>query len=405
MRFEGNANTVNIQYNSIHNNAGPGVAADSSGVSGDSSGFVVNNNDIYSNNGIGLLTIANAYDGPVIAVNDWWGTRPALAAMVREPARRSGRTASAATASRRGARRVARSPSPRGPRHSSTSPRFPHRRRRLGLNATDRVFIPDRPDLDATDEHRAQPAHPALDRRRELHDDRDRFLRSSIRTPIRACARWATPIASSLPIRPATRRRAMSRRPLPTSPNSCDRDGDIADPRHRRWSDNAAGVENGFIIQRSTDGVNFTLVGTVATGVTTFCRHHGAGGQHLSLSRDRDRYRPATPLQARPRPRRRRPPMHSRPPLSSLNWSSATTGYGTVQKNRPSAATRSQLRGTTYATGIGTHAASTIDYNLAGNTRTSSRMSASTMKKSARAPVRSISRSSATARCCSIPAC
>ena len=73
VRFEGNANTVNIQYNTIDGNAGPGVAADSSGVSGDSSGFVVNNNNIYNNDGIGLLTIANEYDGPVIAVNDWWG--------------------------------------------------------------------------------------------------------------------------------------------------------------------------------------------------------------------------------------------------------------------------------------------------------------------------------------------
>lgn len=74
VRFEGDANVVNIQYNSIYDNSGPGVAADSSGAPGDSSGFVVNNNNIYANDGIGVLVIANVYDGPLIAVNDWWGS-------------------------------------------------------------------------------------------------------------------------------------------------------------------------------------------------------------------------------------------------------------------------------------------------------------------------------------------
>ncbi len=74
VRFEGNANVVNIQYNSIYGNGGPGIAADSSGVSGDSSGFVINNNNIYQNDGIGVLVIANVYNGPLIAVNDWWGS-------------------------------------------------------------------------------------------------------------------------------------------------------------------------------------------------------------------------------------------------------------------------------------------------------------------------------------------
>ena len=36
------------------------------------------------------------------------------------------------------------------------------------------------------------------------------------------------------------------------------------------WTDNAAGNESGFVIQRSTDGVNFTQIGTTTTGVTTY---------------------------------------------------------------------------------------------------------------------------------------
>jgi hypothetical protein len=74
VRFEGDANNIDIQYNTIYGNVGPGVASDDSGVSGDNSGFVVDNNNIYNNDGIGLITIANLYDGTVYAQNDWWGS-------------------------------------------------------------------------------------------------------------------------------------------------------------------------------------------------------------------------------------------------------------------------------------------------------------------------------------------
>ena len=74
VRFEGDANNINIQYNTIDGNSGPGVASDNSGVSGDNSGFVVNNNNIYGNDGIGVLTIASVYDGTLYAVGDWWGS-------------------------------------------------------------------------------------------------------------------------------------------------------------------------------------------------------------------------------------------------------------------------------------------------------------------------------------------
>src|SRR5207302_8469376 len=51
---------------------------------------------------------------------------------------------------------------------------------------------------------------------------------------------------------------------------------------------------------------------------------------------------------------------------SDLPWVSATTGYGTVQKDLSEGGHTLTLRGVTYAKGIGTHAVSQIVYNLGG---------------------------------------
>ncbi len=59
--------------------------------------------------------------------------------------------------------------------------------------------------------------------------------------------------------------------------------------------------------------------------------------------------------------------------LSDLNWSSATNGWGAVEKDRSNGETGSAdgqtiaIRGNTYAKGLGTHADSDIRYNLGGN--------------------------------------
>jgi hypothetical protein len=53
--------------------------------------------------------------------------------------------------------------------------------------------------------------------------------------------------------------------------------------------------------------------------------------------------------------------------LSDLNWISAVQDYGTTTKDATIRGNAITLRGTTYAKGIGTHANSTITYNLAGN--------------------------------------
>ncbi|CAM4247646.1 chitodextrinase [Paenibacillus endophyticus] len=53
--------------------------------------------------------------------------------------------------------------------------------------------------------------------------------------------------------------------------------------------------------------------------------------------------------------------------ISDLTWSSATTGWGNVQKDKSNESRTITLNGVTYAKGIGTHANSEITYNLNGN--------------------------------------
>jgi hypothetical protein len=56
--------------------------------------------------------------------------------------------------------------------------------------------------------------------------------------------------------------------------------------------------------------------------------------------------------------------------LGDLNWTSATTGLGTVRKNESVLGNVLTLNGKTYTEGIGTNANSTIVYNLGGNCST-----------------------------------
>lgn len=52
--------------------------------------------------------------------------------------------------------------------------------------------------------------------------------------------------------------------------------------------------------------------------------------------------------------------------LSDLTWTSATTGYGTIQKDKSIDGHTISLKGRNYTKGIGTHANSQITYNLGG---------------------------------------
>ena len=52
--------------------------------------------------------------------------------------------------------------------------------------------------------------------------------------------------------------------------------------------------------------------------------------------------------------------------LSDLNWASGTIGFGSIQKDKSVDGNPIKLNGVTYAKGIGTHAVSTLIYNLDG---------------------------------------
>ena len=130
------------------------------------------------------------------------------------------------------------------------------------------------------------------------------------------------------------------------------------------WTNNAPAV-SGSIIQRSINGTTWTQVGTTAAGVTTYFDKTAAAGTAYSyrvLATNAagnslpSNVAAATTLSA----------SAAVTNLSALTWVSATAGWNTVQKNTSIVGNTLTLGNVTYATGLGTHAASQIVYNLAG---------------------------------------
>ena len=276
VRFEGDANTVDIQYNSIHNNSGPGVAADSSGVPGDSSGFVVDYNDIYANDGIGVLTPDATYDGLLTTVGDWWGSASG-------PGGDGPGTGQAVWAN--------------GISGHSTTP--------SGLAGGTVTFSP-----------------------------------------------WATALID------------ITKIPAPAAATGLATAATSASAVQLTWTPQMS-TATSQLVQRSTDGVNFTTIATVppllASFTDTGLSASTAYTYRIIAANPTGNSAPsgtakATTFSA----------AGGTVPLSGLSWTSATAGYGTVQKNKSIGGNTLTLAGTTYASGIGTHAASTITYNLGG---------------------------------------
>ena len=130
------------------------------------------------------------------------------------------------------------------------------------------------------------------------------------------------------------------------------------------WT-NTASNQTGVIIERSTDDVTFTPVITVGASASTYS-DTGLTGNTRYYYRVRatnaggpsDPSNEATDIT-----------FLTGQVLSYLDdhaWVSATTGFGTIQTDASIKGNPITLRGTTYARGLGTHANSTIIYNLAG---------------------------------------
>lgn len=130
------------------------------------------------------------------------------------------------------------------------------------------------------------------------------------------------------------------------------------------WTNNANN-QTGFTITRSTNGaaaVNLATIGTNATIYTDTTAAAGTTYTYTVIATNAvgnsmsSNTATVTTLAANATVTN----------LSTLNWTSATTGYGTIQENATIKGNTLSLRGTTYSSGIGTHAQSTITYALDG---------------------------------------
>ena len=126
------------------------------------------------------------------------------------------------------------------------------------------------------------------------------------------------------------------------------------------------GTATSQLVQRSTDGVTFTTVATVAPMVTTYADAGLTGGTAYTYRIvAANTYGSSTPS-GTAKAITAGGMTAAAVALSALAWTSATTGYGTIQKNLSVGGNPLTIGGKTYASGIGTHAVSTISYALGG---------------------------------------
>jgi hypothetical protein len=280
LRFEGNNHNVTIQYNNIDDNPGPGVAVDSSGVPGDSSGFVVNYNNIFGNgtsysSPLGVVFNDNNYDGTFDARYNYWGSSTG--------------------------------PSGDGPGTGNAV----YGNASKGNSWT---FAKGGPEIFSP---------------------------------------WST---TSINIANAN---------LPTPPTGLAASASSTSQINLTWG-NTGTNQTGVEILRSTNGTTFTSLTTVSATATSYSDTNLTTGAtdyyeliavNSSGNSSPSNIASATTLSGNTLITQ----------LSSLNWVSATAGWGSVQKNLSVGGNPITLNGVVYSTGIGTHAVSNIVYNLAGN--------------------------------------
>jgi hypothetical protein len=128
---------------------------------------------------------------------------------------------------------------------------------------------------------------------------------------------------------------------------------------------NSATNQTGFKIDRSTDGVNFTQLTTLAASASTFSDsglsastkyYYRVRATNSAGDSDNSNVASATTFAAGA----------VQTWISDLSWVSATVGYSTIKKDKSINGNPITLRRTVYPKGIGTHAVSKIVYNLNG---------------------------------------
>jgi hypothetical protein len=373
VRFEGDANNVDIQYNTIDNNYGPGIGSDDSGAPGDNSGFVVDNNNIYNQySGIGLLTIANTYDGTVYAQNDYWGSASGpsgdgpgtgLAVWANGTSGHYMTPTGAAGGSivfspwATTMINIANIPAPAAPSNLSLS----------GISSSQVTLNWSAPSSTAINQLLERSTDgvnwttiatlPPL-----LNTYTDTTFNSSTnfyyrvvasnftgQSPASNVASYSAPTA---PGAPALAAAALS-----------------ASQIQLYWTP-ADAAATSFTLQRSTDDINFT---TIATGIVANSDSYLDSGQATNTqyyyrlyavntvgSSPASAIVPVATLVGNP----------TAVPISSIPWTSATAGWGSVQLNQSIKGNPITVHGVVYSSGLGAHASSTITYNLAGKYNT-----------------------------------
>ncbi len=130
------------------------------------------------------------------------------------------------------------------------------------------------------------------------------------------------------------------------------------------WT-NTATNQTGCEVDRSLDGITFASIATLAAGASSYGDTGLTGGTRYSyrvLATNAVGKSPASNIATATTLAAGAVQTY----VSDLTYTSATTGYGTVRKDASINGNPIKLRGTTYAKGLGTHAASTITYDLAG---------------------------------------
>ena len=129
------------------------------------------------------------------------------------------------------------------------------------------------------------------------------------------------------------------------------------------WTAGSANA-TGYAVQRSTDGVTFATVGTTTTTAFTDAGPLAAGGTYTYrvVATNGQGGSPASAAVSVVTPAAGTVTSN----LSDLTPTSATTGYGTVQKDRTVSGKPITLAGVVYAKGVGVHAVSQLVYPLGG---------------------------------------
>ena len=155
---------------------------------------------------------------------------------------------------------------------------------------------------------------------------------------------------------------------LPAAPSNLTAEPISGSQINLTWQNNASN-NTGIEIDRSTDGVTFSPLTTLGPGATSFSDMTALGSTkyyyEVLATNGAGKSTPSNIANATTYPTG-----ESLVYLSDIPWVSATAGFGTVQLDQTIKDNPITLRGTTYAKGIGTHAASTITYNLAGQYET-----------------------------------